>query len=94
MTIRDKLKAQMFKVRIAIFAFWLLFVAGMVLHVGGANQPFALIPFLGFAGAILYSMFFIKCPKCDAPLGQVLNKLRKFNFCPVCGVSLDSPTQF
>lgn len=93
MTIRDQLKAQMFKARAVAFGFWLLFAAGFLLPVGSPYQALLFIPFTGFVGAILYVLFFVKCPKCDARLGQAMNSLSKPNFCPSCGVSFDSPAQ-
>jgi len=89
MTIRDKLKSQMFKARCVGFGFWLLFAAGMFLPKNGGYQFLQFIPFAGFAGSILYILLMVKCPKCDARLGQSLNNLKNTNFCPACGVSFD-----
>jgi hypothetical protein len=90
MTIREKLKARMFKARAIAFGFWLLFAAGFLLP---KNSPYAfllLVPFAGFAGTVLYMLFFVRCPKCGARLGQAMNSTSQINFCPGCGVSLES----
>ena len=92
MTIRERLKAQLFKARAVAFAFWMLFVIGIILPKGG---PYALLvfpPFLGFMTSVLYILFFVKCPKCGTRLGHTMSGwLNKPNFCPGCGVSFDSP---
>jgi hypothetical protein len=90
-TIRETLKAQMFKAKAIAFAFWLLFAAGFFLPTGSALHLLLLIPFIGFAGSILYMLFFVKCPKCGTRLGQAMSSMSKPNFCPGCGVSFDSP---
>jgi hypothetical protein len=89
-TIRETLKAQMFKVGAIAFGFWLLFAAGFFLPNDTGLQALTPISFAGFAGSILYMQFFVKCPKCGARLGQSMSSIRKPNFCPGCGVSLDS----
>jgi hypothetical protein len=90
MTIRETLKAQMFKAKAIAFGFWLLLAAGLFLPKGSPYQPLLLIPFVGFAGSVLYILLFIKCPKCGARLGQAMSSMSKPNFCPSCGVSFDS----
>ena len=89
-TIREALKAQMFKARTISFGFWLLFAAGFFLPKGSALQPLLFIPFIGFAGSVLYIIFFVKCPKCGERLGQAMSSMTKPNFCPGCGVNFDS----
>ena len=92
-TIREKLKAQMFKAKVAAFSCWGLVAAGIFLPKGNALQALWLIPFAGFAGSILYIQFFVKCPKCRARLGHALSVTSKPNFCPSCGVDFDSRVQ-
>jgi hypothetical protein len=87
-TIRERLKAQMFKARVAAFGFWLLGAACMFLPKG--YETFFFVPFAGFACAVLYVLFFIKCPKCGVRLGQAMSSMGKANFCLGCGVSLDN----
>ena len=92
MIIREKLKEQMQRARMVAFGFWLLFAAGMFLPDSlGAVRILNFIPFLGFGGSVLYIMFYVKCPKCGARLGQSLSSISKPNFCPGCGVSFDNP---
>lgn len=90
MTIREALKAQMFKARVVAFGFWLLFAAGFFLPNNSPFKPLLLIPFIGFAGSVLYILFFVKCPKCSARLGQAMGGINKPNFCPGCGVNFDN----
>ena len=90
MTIGELIKAQMFKARAIAFGFWLLFAAGMFLPTSGIYKTLLFLPFIGFAGSVLYILFFVKCPKCDARLGQVMSSISKPKFCPGCGVSFDS----
>jgi hypothetical protein len=89
MTIRDKLKSQMLKAQLVAFGFWLLFVAGNLLPTGTTYQALLFIPFIGFAGSVLYLLLLIKCPNCGARLGQAFSSLSKPNFCPVCGIAFD-----
>jgi rRNA maturation protein Nop10 len=90
MTIRDLLKAQMVKARIIGFVFWLLLVAGYFLPKDSPYHVLLLLPAIGFACTVIYTLFFIKCPKCGTKLGQAISKLNDTNFCPSCGVSLDT----
>jgi len=89
-TIRETLKAQMFKAKAIGFAFWLLFAAGFFLPKGSELQPLMIVPFVGFAGSVLYMLVFVKCPKCGTRLGQAMSSMSKPDFCPGCGVSFDS----
>ena len=90
MTIGEFLKAKMFKARAVGFGCWLLFAAAMFIEVPWFNKGWMLVPFVGFMGSVLYIMWCVKCPKCDARLGQVIGGTSKSNFCPSCGVSFDT----
>jgi hypothetical protein len=90
MKIRDQLKAKMFKARFVAIGFWLLIAAGYFLPEGSPYQKLLIVPFIGFAGSVLYIILFVRCPKCDAKLGQAMSSSNKPNFCPGCGVSFDS----
>ena len=89
-TIRETLKAKMLKAKIAAFGFWLLFAAGFFLPKDSAYLPLLVIPFIGFAGSVLYMLLFIRCPKCGERLGQAMSGISKVNFCPSCGTSFDA----
>lgn len=98
MTISDAIKAKLRKATIIGFLFWLAFAASIFAQKDGGMFFVSLIPFAGFGGTILYILFFIKCPRCSAPLGQVAMSSRtpfsgktKLNFCPNCGVNLNEP---
>jgi len=90
MTIREQLKGKMFKARVIAFGFWILFAGSFFLPKNSPYTPLFLIPFAGFAGSVLYILFFVRCPKCDARLGQALSSTSQINFCPGCGVDLES----
>ncbi|TXH77462.1 MAG: hypothetical protein E6Q88_01030 [Lysobacteraceae bacterium] len=90
MTIRDQLKSQMFKARAVAFGCWLVLAGCLFFFKNSINPAWFSIPFIGFAGSVLYILFFVKCPMCGARLGQVLSSMHKPDFCPGCGVNFDS----
>ena len=92
MTIRAQLQRRVSNARSAGLGFWLLFAGGMLLIDDRAYRALVFIPFVGFAATVIYSLFFIRCPKCNAGLGALLSSFAKPNFCPGCGVSFDSRT--
>ena len=94
-TIRTYIKSkrrQAFLVGIVGFA--LLVTASVI------GQGFPALVFLGFvmfAGAILYQLFAIRCPRCRGNLGGPLayasgpiGVSRRVRFCLYCGVELDT----
>jgi hypothetical protein len=89
-TIRETIKSQIFKARAVAFGFWLLFAGSFFLPNESPLKPLLFIPFFGFAASVLYILFFVKCPKCGARLGQAMSSMSKPNFCPGCGVSFDT----
>lgn len=92
MTIRELLKARLFKARAAIVGCWLLGVGILFLDVPVSYKIWAsLISAFGIGAAVLYMLYFVRCPKCGARIGQAMTGIRKFNFCPTCGVSVDTP---
>lgn len=90
MTIGELVKAKMFKARAVAFGCWLLFAASIFLDVPDTYRALSFIPFTGFMGSIVFIIFFVTCPKCDARLGQVMSSIKKPKFCPSCGTSFDS----
>ncbi|WP_091637930.1 hypothetical protein [Lysobacter sp. cf310] len=90
MTIRELLKAKLFKARVVGFGCWLLCVGVIFLDVPERYKAWVLIPTLGFVGAVLYMFYCVRCPKCGARIGQAMMGMRKSNFCPSCGVGLDT----
>lgn len=95
MTIEELIGRKLRKAKIIGFLFWLSFAATIFTPQEGNMFFISLIPFAGFGGTVLYVMFFVKCPKCDAPLGQAsmnsgipFRKKTKLNYCPNCGVNL------
>jgi hypothetical protein len=89
MTIRQQLRSQLFKARGVAFACWFVLAGVILFSPSDRWRALAVIPFAGFFGSVVYMIFFIKCPKCRAQLGQTMNSMRKANFCPGCGVSFD-----
>ena len=56
----------------------------------------AIIGITLIGGAIVYSTFFIKCPRCNFKFGQsgilrpfILDEEQRIDFCPHCEVSFD-----
>jgi hypothetical protein len=97
MTIRDYLKHRTRLVMGAGFAGWLLLPVSAIVT-GGRGPPalFFLLGFGVFAGAIVLFLFVVRCPKCNAPFGQLAGEIafrfgvrRQVNYCPYCGVSMD-----
>lgn len=91
MTIRELLKARTFKARVVGLGCWLLCVGVLFLYIPDSYKAWVLVPTLGFVCALLYMLYFIRCPKCDARIGQAMTGMSKLNFCPTCGVSMDTP---
>jgi hypothetical protein len=102
-TIRDYLKGRIRWCLACAVGGWLLIAlgGGLAAHLP-AGIPRPAIPLLGFAvffGAILAMQRSIRCPKCEARLGQTIAMPLAFNFgsgprvnfCPFCGVNLDEP---
>ena len=102
-TIRDYLKGRIRWCLAFAVGGWILIALG-----GGAARhlpesiPRVAIPLTGFVvffGAIVAMQRSIKCPKCNARLGQTIAMPLAFNFgsgprvnfCPFCGVHLDEP---
>jgi len=90
MTLGEELRGKMRKAKLIGFGFWLLFAAEFFLPHDGKYAFLLVIPFLGFASSALYILVFIKCPKCGFRLGQAMSGSSEINFCPCCGVDLDS----
>lgn len=89
MTIREYLKRRVFRGRIVAGVSWLLFAAGLF---SGAEAPvFVFVPFFVFGGTVFYLLSCIKCPKCGATIGRVMEQSYQANYCPGCGVNFDSP---
>jgi hypothetical protein len=97
MTIREFLATRRRKLMVLGFAAWLGFAASGVI---AAQHRVTWLPFaffVLFAAAVLGNLYWLKCPRCRGPLGITNLPLtergawfmRKMDFCPYCGVSLD-----
>jgi hypothetical protein len=98
MTIRDYIKRRVRWGFGLVFASWLFVALTSNMGFGGSRPGY--LPFIGvfgFMGAIL-SFLFIRCPKCQARIGQTIAVPAAFRlsgpqvkYCPYCGVNLDEP---
>jgi hypothetical protein len=98
-TIRDYL-ARRKRLFIGLAVVSWLGAAGSMFLAANGNVPWLFfVFFVGFAVAILGIMFFLRCPRCGGPIGATNATLvtdqmlfvRRINFCPYCGISLDEP---
>ncbi len=88
MTIRDQLKRKKLRAYAFAVAFWLLVAAAQMFFPQGVAYRALVVGALLVCGAFAYYMFrLVKCPKCGAPLLQVVQS--KPAACPNCGVNLD-----
>ena len=99
MSIRDFLKRRTRRILAIGFGGWLLLPLSAIVS-GGHEPPWplAVVGVLLFGGAVLSMLFLNRCPKCRARLGQLSGEIAfhwgtraRVNFCPYCGVSLDTP---
>jgi hypothetical protein len=101
MSIRQYLKRRVWWCAGIAFAGWLMFPLGAAIAKNlpeGVSQ--AAVPMVGFAlffGAIIALQRLVRCPNCQARLGQTIamplalswGSGPKVSFCPFCGVNLD-----
>ena len=98
MTLRDALTRKKRKAALIAYAGMGVFALGMAFSAG--QPPWLVVGIAGFvtsASAILYLMFFLKCPACGGRIGYAISYpggpfsvSRKIRYCPFCGASLDS----
>lgn len=99
MRIRDRLARTSRHAWIAAILCWLGVAASILLN-GDREPPLVVFVFVvGFAAAVLFTMFRVKCPRCGFRLGMFglvafresrFNKrAKRVNFCPHCGLDLD-----
>ncbi len=89
MTIREHLNRRLFRGQIVAGWSWVMFAAN--LFSADESSVFIFLPFIVFGGAVFYLLYFIKCPKCGATIGRVMERSNHANYCPGCGVNFDSP---
>jgi hypothetical protein len=98
MTIRSRLEAIRRNTMIVSMVAWLLFAGGMAATaVDSRFLVVVILAFFAFMGAVLFSLFGIRCPKCRGALGYALQWppkwfgiSEKIRFCLFCGVELDA----
>jgi hypothetical protein len=94
MTIREGINKQKRTATIVAYAGFTLCALGAIL---GAGQVLAFLPgFAIFGGAVFYGLS-IRCPICHGAIGFLVSHSgtpfsvsRKIQYCPYCGVTLDS----
>jgi hypothetical protein len=100
-TIRANIKRQVRRLAVLGLCGWLLIPLSAWMGDGTPHGPLLLVGFLLFFGAILFLQW-VMCPKCSGKIGQNIGMAvafsgfwfsagRKPNYCPYCGVSLDTP---
>lgn len=100
MTIREKLEDMRRKAGTVAMIGWPVCAAGVVLALT-VNVAFVLVCLLGFillGGGVFCMVRGIRCPRWRGPIGHAISYPRKglfgvskkIQFCPFCGVSLDS----
>jgi hypothetical protein len=97
-TIRDVINRRKRKAAIVTYAGFALLMLGALAAV--ANESLVVLALPGFAifmGGTLFLYYGIRCPRCRARVGHVVNfhwnpfaVPPKMRFCPFCGVALDS----
>jgi hypothetical protein len=78
------------------FTAWLAFAGSIFAAEGLGARLLPLVLFLPFIGVVIAQMFFVRCPRCNGNLGQLLAqamapgplKARVKN-CPFCGVDFN-----
>ena len=98
MTLRDALTKKKRRAVLIAYAGMGVFAFGMAVSAG--QLPWVAVGIAGFvtsAAAILYLMFFLKCPACGGRIGYAISYpggpfsvSRKIRYCPFCSASLDS----
>ncbi|WP_440224800.1 hypothetical protein ACQQ2N_06075 [Dokdonella sp. MW10] len=89
MTIREHLMTRLNGARAVAF------VAGSVIAVATfvtdhmQDRTIRLTLFAFFGAPVLYILFFIRCPRCKASVGQALGGRHPPDACPACGVRFD-----
>ena len=99
MTIREGLASKQRKLNLFAFAAWAGCGFGVILGVK-TGLPWLFLPFFAaFGAAVLVGFYWLRCPRCQGPVGMTRASLtkggrglrRSINYCPYCGVSLDDP---
>lgn len=78
------------------FLAWLAFGGSMFVAAEQGVRFLPLFLFLPFIAAVIAQMFFVRCPRCNGNLGQLLAQAMapgrmktQVICCPFCGISFD-----
>jgi hypothetical protein len=96
MTIGETLRFKTRKNLWLGFLAWLAFAGSMLVAAQWGGRFLPLVLFLPFIGIVIAQMFFVRCPRCNGNLGQLLaqtmapGRLKTHvTHCPFCGVSFN-----
>jgi hypothetical protein len=75
---------------------WLAFAGSMFVAAEWGTRLLPFVVFLPFIGVVIVQMFFVRCPRCNGNLGQLLTQTMapwrlktQVTHCPFCGVSFN-----
>ena len=96
MTIRELLKRRARIPTILLVGSFVGILLSVQLLVRSPYAWMAALPVILFALSFVYLHKFINCPLCQVPIGSLILNIQApwaspCNFCPSCGVNLDSP---
>ena len=100
MTLREILQNKTRRnLKIGLYS-WLAFAGSIVVASQLGVRLLPLLFFVPFIGAVSAQMFFVRCPRCNGNIGQIMTqtlappKLRtSVTHCPYCGVNFDKTGQ-
>lgn len=102
-TIRMFIKRRVWALTAVGFTSWLLFALSAALSDATTRKHpppvLAVCAFVLFGAAALFLQLWVRCPKCSRRLGQTIalpvafGGMKAPNFCPYCGVDLDTPVE-
>jgi hypothetical protein len=97
MTIGELLKNKTRRNLLAGFVAWLAFAVSTFFAAQSGMRLLPLVLFLPFIGAVLAQMFFVRCPRCNGNLGQLMAQTMApgslktlVKNCPFCGVDFNN----
>ena len=99
MTIRDHIKRKVHWCYLAMLLAMALFFLTEIPKPKGPLSPLSFLAPVPLFALGMYMIFGIKCPKCKTRVGMLASQAfmplaimkPTFNYCPGCGVSLDTP---
>jgi hypothetical protein len=101
MTIRSQISRKKRKALISAYSGMAFFFLGIILlHESAWPLILAAIGFSVSGFSMLYAFWRIRCPRCKGNIGYVamyygtpFSLSKKINFCPFCGINLDTEVE-